>query len=72
MLSCGGRLVREFEDDLLSAEQIAAKTNGHKRAIVPIGVTRPTSFIDVQQTLLNTSSEAEKMTSPAMSSTTVS
>ncbi len=40
------------EDDLLTAEQIAAKTNGHARRIVPVGATRLTSFIDVQQKLL--------------------
>lgn len=40
------------EDDLLTAEQIAAKTNGHARCIVPVGATRLTSFIDVQQKLL--------------------
>ena len=40
------------EDDLLTAEQIAAKSNGHKRGIVPVGVTRLTAFIDVQQKLL--------------------
>jgi hypothetical protein len=40
------------EDDLLTAEQIAAKTNGHARRIVPVGATRLTAFIDVQQKLL--------------------
>jgi hypothetical protein len=40
------------EDDLLSADQIAAKTNGYQRGVVPVGVTRLTSFIDVQQKLL--------------------
>jgi hypothetical protein len=40
------------EDDLLAAEQIAAKTNGHARRIVPVGATRLTAFIDVQQKLL--------------------
>jgi len=38
----------EADDDLLTAEQIAAKTNGHMRGEVPIGATRLTMFIDVQ------------------------
>jgi hypothetical protein len=36
------------DDDLLTADQIAAKTNGHARREVPIGCTRLTMFIDVQ------------------------
>ncbi len=36
------------EDDLLSAETIAAKTSGHVRGEVPIGCTRLTMFVDVQ------------------------
>jgi hypothetical protein len=36
------------EDDLLTADQIAAKTNGHARREVPIGCTRLTMFVDVQ------------------------
>ena len=36
------------EDDLLSAEQIAAKVSGHARGEVPIGCTRLTMFVDVQ------------------------
>jgi hypothetical protein len=35
-------------DDLLSADQIAAKVNGQARAEVPIGCTRLTMFVDVQ------------------------
>lgn len=35
-------------DDLLTAGQIAAKVNGHKRGEVPLGCTRLTMFVDVQ------------------------
>jgi len=38
----------EPDEELLSADQIAAKTNGHRRGEVPIGATRLTMFIDVQ------------------------
>jgi phage terminase large subunit GpA-like protein len=37
---------------LLTADQIAAKTNGHRRAEVPVGVSHLTMFIDVQGALL--------------------
>ena len=40
------------DDDLLTADQIAAKVNGHKRGEVPIACTRLTMFIDVQGKLL--------------------
>ena len=36
------------DDELLTADQIAAKVNGHARREVPIGCTRLTMFIDVQ------------------------
>ncbi len=36
------------EDDLLSAEQIAAKVSGHTRGEVPLGCTRLTMFVDIQ------------------------
>lgn len=38
--------------DQLSAEQVAAKTNGMPRYTVPIGANHLTAFIDVQQNLL--------------------
>lgn len=38
----------EVDDDLLTADQIAAKTNGMNRGDVPIGCTHLTMFIDVQ------------------------
>ncbi|MGD9692375.1 MAG: terminase gpA endonuclease subunit [Phycisphaerales bacterium] len=38
----------QAEDDLLTAEQIAAKVSGHARGEVPIGCTRLTMFVDVQ------------------------
>ena len=42
----------DADDDLLTAEQIAAKTNGMPRRVVPISCTRATAFIDVQGKLL--------------------
>jgi len=36
------------DDDLLTADQIAVKVNGHKCGEVPIGCTHLTMFIDVQ------------------------
>jgi hypothetical protein len=38
--------------DLLTADQIASKTNGYKRGEVPMACTRLTMFIDVQGKLL--------------------
>ncbi|KAA0215778.1 MAG: hypothetical protein DYG94_06435 [Leptolyngbya sp. PLA3] len=40
------------DDDLLTAEQIAAKVNGMPRSVAPISCTRATAFIDVQGKLL--------------------
>lgn len=40
------------DEGLLSADQIAQKLNGHRRAEVPIGVTYLTMFVDVQGKLL--------------------
>jgi hypothetical protein len=40
------------DEDLLTADQIAAKVNGMKRGEVPIGCTHLTMFIDVQQKAL--------------------
>jgi len=42
----------EGDADLLTADEIAAKTNGMKRGAVPIGCNHVTMFIDVQQKLL--------------------
>ncbi|RMF20894.1 MAG: hypothetical protein D6760_10580, partial [Deltaproteobacteria bacterium] len=36
------------DDELLTAEQNAAKVNGHTRGDIPIGCTRSTMFVDVQ------------------------
>lgn len=36
------------DDDLLTADQIAAKVNGYRRGEVPLGCTHLTMFIDVQ------------------------
>jgi hypothetical protein len=40
------------DDDLLTADQICAKVNGHDRRVVPIGCTHLTMFVDVQQKAL--------------------
>lgn len=40
------------DDDLMTADAIAAKINGHTRGEVPIGCTHLTMFIDVQQKVL--------------------
>ena len=42
----------EVDGESLSADTIAAKTNGMKRGEVPVGVNHLTMFIDVQGTLL--------------------
>jgi hypothetical protein len=42
----------EGDGDQLSAEAIAAKTNGHPRGSVPIGASHLTMFIDVQGKML--------------------
>ncbi|MBS0188554.1 MAG: phage terminase large subunit family protein [Planctomycetes bacterium] len=38
----------EVADDLLGADQIAAKVNGHARGLVPLGCSHLTMFVDVQ------------------------
>jgi hypothetical protein len=38
----------QADSDLLTADQIAAKTNGHRRGEIPIGGTHLTMFVDVQ------------------------
>src|SRR5690554_4508698 len=42
----------EGDSDQLTAEAIAAKTNGHPRGIIPLGASHLTMFIDVQAKLL--------------------
>ncbi len=42
----------EGESDQLTAEAIAAKTNGHPRSVIPIGASHLSMFIDVQGKLL--------------------
>ena len=42
----------EEQDTLLTADQIAAKTNGMKRGELPVGVSHLSMFIDVQGALL--------------------
>jgi len=39
-------------EELLSADQIAAKASGYRRGLVPVSMTRLTCFIDVQEKLL--------------------
>ncbi|MGE3321533.1 MAG: terminase gpA endonuclease subunit [Phycisphaerales bacterium] len=38
----------EVADDLLSADQIAGRVNGHARGLVPLGCSHLTMFVDVQ------------------------
>ncbi|MFN0132513.1 MAG: hypothetical protein ACKVW3_08305, partial [Phycisphaerales bacterium] len=38
----------EVADDLLSADQITGKVNGHARGLVPLGCSHLTMFVDVQ------------------------
>jgi len=38
----------EVADDLLGADRIAAKVNGHARGLVPLGCSHLTMFVDVQ------------------------
>jgi len=40
------------DSDQLTAEAIAAKTNGHPRGVIPLGASHLTMFIDVQAKLL--------------------
>lgn len=40
------------DEDLLTAEQIREKTNGHVRGAAPVTATRLTAFIDVQEKVL--------------------
>lgn len=42
----------EEDDDLLTADQIAAKTNRIERRTIPIGCDQLTMFVDVQQKML--------------------
>jgi hypothetical protein len=43
---------RPVQDDLLTADEIAEKTNGLKRGIVPLNANTVTAFIDVHQKAL--------------------
>jgi len=45
-------IVEAIGDEMLTAEQIAAKLNGYPRNQIPIGCNHLTMFIDVQQRLL--------------------
>lgn len=45
-------LLDKADDEMLTADVIAAKTNGMKRGEVPVGVNHLTMFIDVQGALL--------------------
>jgi len=45
-------VVDEVDDDLLTADEIAAKTNGLPRGKVPLWAVRLTAFIDVQKDML--------------------
>ncbi len=39
-------------EEMLSADEVAAKTNGYARGVIPLGVGHLTMFIDVQQKVL--------------------
>jgi len=45
-------LVEEETAGVLTADEIAAKTNGHRRGEVPLGASHLTMFVDVQARLL--------------------
>jgi len=45
-------IVEEIGEEMLTAEQIAAKLNGYRAGEVPIGCSHLTMFIDVQQKVL--------------------
>lgn len=45
-------LVQAEGEEMLTAEEIAEKLNGYNRAVVPVGCTALTLFIDVQQKAL--------------------
>jgi len=45
-------IVETEGEEMLTAEQIAAKTNGYERGVLPLGAAHLTMFIDVQQKAL--------------------
>jgi len=45
-------ILEDIGEEMLSAEEIAAKTNGYQRCVLPLGVNYLTTFIDVQQKAL--------------------
>ena len=45
-------IVEAIGEEMLTAEQIVAKTNGYRRGVLPLGCNHLTMFIDVQQKLL--------------------
>ena len=45
-------LVETLGEEMMSAEEIAAKTNGLERGVIPLDCTHLTMFIDVHQTVL--------------------
>ncbi len=45
-------IVETEGEEMLTAEEIAAKTNGYRRGEIPLGVNYLTAFIDVQQKAL--------------------
>ena len=42
-------IVESEGEEMLTAEEIAAKTNGYARSVLPLGASHLTMFIDVQQ-----------------------
>jgi hypothetical protein len=59
------RSTRRTADDLLTADEIAAKLNGLPRGRIPIGRDHLTAFVDVQGKLLYWGSSPGATTSPA-------
>jgi len=45
-------ILEDIGEEMLTAEEIAAKTNGYQRCVLPLGVNYLTTFIDVQQKAL--------------------
>lgn len=45
-------IIEAVGEEMLTAEAIAAKTNGHPKGVIPIGCNYLTLFIDVQQRVL--------------------
>ncbi len=45
-------ILEDLGEEMLTSEQIAAKTNGHRQGVIPMGCNHLTMFIDVHQNAL--------------------